>query len=419
LYAADTGINCFGLQQQASNDMSELEIKGHPIWAQLNQIQQWEQAASFADPNIFTNEQFRFARDKIFASTKWMLSMLESTPFVLISLNGLNQIQSNFQYCLNEVSNFVANNNAAHLVNAANHIDTSVMPSVWAFFPRNADVGTKLTNEIISQIRESSAKTIASIDTQKNALKAEVEQLHTEISKERSAAQQLSETLNSQKNEALAVNARMQQEFAEAEIRRTEAFNQKLAEINAAAKLAREKFSTTAKLSLDALSKNEEDAKRIVQVVGNIGTTANFQKIAKDEADQANLWRWITVGLFAVGICVAVFTFFKFLDAEPTPEHAWTAAIRLLYAIAVAAPAWYAAKESARHRTNSDSAKRTELELASLGPFIELMPDDKKISIREGLVQKYFGNSVKPHEIEPAGEDLKDFALEAIKAMKK
>lgn len=399
--------------------MSESEIQGHPIWAQVNQMLQWEQAPNFADPGIFSNEQFRFARDKIFASTKWMKYMLESTPAVLISIHGLNQIHNNFQHCLNEVSNFVANNNAAHLVNAASHIDTSVMPNFWAFFPRSADASPKLSNEIISQIRDSSARTIESLSSQKNALQAEVEQLRAEISNERSSAQQLNETLNSQRNEALVVNARMQQEFAEAETRRNAAFNEKIAEINSAAEQARDKLSTSAKVSLEALAKNEQDAKRIVQVVGNIGTTANFQKIAKDEAEQANLWRWITVGLFALGIIVAIVTFIKFLNAEPTPEHAWSAAIRLLYAIAVTAPAWYAAKESARHRTNSDTAKRTELELASLGPFIELMPDDKKIAIREALVQKYFGNGVKPHEIEPAANELKDFALEAIKAMKK
>lgn len=239
------------------------------------------------------------------------------------------------------------------------------------------------------------------------------------MSAERNAANQLNEALLSQKNEALAVNARMQQEFSEAETKRNAAFIEKINEINSTAEQARSNLSTAAKNSLDALAKNEQDARKIVQVVGNIGTTANFQKIAEDEAKQANFWRWVTFGLFALGIAVAIKTFIKFLDAEPTPEHAWSAAIRLLYAIAVTTPAWYAAKESARHRTNSDTAKRTELELASLGPFIELMPEDKKVSIREALVQKYFGNGVKPHEIEPAGNELKDFALEAIKAMKK
>jgi hypothetical protein len=108
-----------------------------------------------------------------------------------------------------------------------------------------------------------------------------------------------------------------------------------------------------------------------------------------------------------------------FLNAESTPEHAWSAAIRLLYAIAVTAPAWYAAKESARHRSNADSARRTELELASLGPFIELMPEEKKIAIREALVEKYFGNGTVPHEVIPAGSDMKEILIEAIRAIKK
>jgi len=74
-------------------------------------------------------------------------------------------------------------------------------------------------------------------------------------------------------------------------------------------------------------------------------------------------------------------------------------AVRLLYALAIAAPAFYTARESARHRTNADRARQTELELASLGPFIELMKEQDKEEIRKSLIPTYFGRPVDAHEI--------------------
>lgn len=38
-----------------------------------------------------------------------------------------------------------------------------------------------------------------------------------------------------------------------------------------------------------------------------------------------------------------------------------------------------------------------ELELASIGPFIELLPEAKKEAIKEELVKKYFGQQVNIH----------------------
>ena len=156
-------------------------------------------------------------------------------------------------------------------------------------------------------------------------------------------------------------------------------------------------------------------------MVGNIGVTGNYQQIANAESAQANFWRWVTVAIFGVGITVAGATFVKFWGQPFNAENAWSVAIRLLYAIAITAPAWYTARESARHRTNADRARQTELELASIGPFIELMPDEKKFEIREQLTKSYFGRSVEAHTVSRPFDafSVKDMAIELVKALKK
>src|SRR3546814_16446078 len=91
---------------------------------------------------------------------------------------------------------------------------------------------------------------------------------------------------------------------------------------------------------------------------------------------------------------MAGFTFYKFYHEPVSSSNTLAIAVRLLYALAVASPAFYTARESARHRTNADRARQTELELASLGPFIDLLNDDDKDAIRKYMISTYFGRHV-------------------------
>ncbi|MHB1099307.1 MAG: hypothetical protein ACYCZR_07100 [Burkholderiales bacterium] len=215
--------------------------------------------------------------------------------------------------------------------------------------------------------------------------------------------------------------AKLEQVFAEKETARAAIFDVSLDELRKDFKTFEGQSKTESKSLIAELEDQKSKAARIVQVVGNIGVTGNYQQIANAESNQANFWRWVTVGIFAAGITVAGATFIKFWGQPFTPENAWSVAIRLLYAIAITAPAWYTAKESARHRTNADRARQKELELASIGPFIELMPEEKKVEIREQLTHCYFGKDVEPHDVkQPIDAKLvKDMAIELAKIFKK
>ena len=71
----------------------------------------------------------------------------------------------------------------------------------------------------------------------------------------------------------------------------------------------------------------------------------------------------------------------------------WTKSlIRLIAAAALSYPATYAARESSKHRRLETINRNAELELASINPFIEILPEAKKQAIKEKLVEKYFGN---------------------------
>ena len=54
-------------------------------------------------------------------------------------------------------------------------------------------------------------------------------------------------------------------------------------------------------------------------------------------------------------------------------------------------PAFYAIKESAKHRDAANRIQRIELELAALEPFISGLDEAKQKEIKANLTPKYFG----------------------------
>lgn len=401
---------------------TESTYLNHPIHTTLENLSQHLQNPAFSDPSVSSSEVYSFARDKVSATVEMIKSHLASTPATLISIPGLSQLQNNLQPVVAELNAFISNKNPGHLSNATASIDSSVLPLIWSFPSRISD--NAIINSVaslIENLRVSSLNTIQALNKEKDALEARASTLSASLTVERTKLDSLSETIAQQKADALAVTAQVQQEFAKNETERAALAAAAISDF----KNAQETHANETKTGVDTLvsyiERRRDEVTLLVEAIGNTGLTGNYQRIANKEAKEANFWRWVTVALFGVGIAVAVFTFKKFLQEPFTPESAWAALVRLLYAVAITCPAWYTAKESARHRTNADSAKQTELELAALGPFIELMPTEKKQAIREELVKKYFGKESTPHQAEPPIKvsDLKDILIETIKTVKK
>lgn len=399
--------------------MSESAYTTHPLHASLEAILTQQENPNFFETVISESEQYSYYRDHVFAVTKLIKALLAQTPAVAVSLGALSTINANLQAVITEINNFVSNKAAGHLTNASNYIDQNVIPLLVAFPPK---AGKSIeTASTIADIRDASRKSIAALSKQSSELAEQLAVLSKKVVEQQTLLANATEAIATQKAEALAVTAQVNQKYAEQEAERTSGFNLALDGFN-------KKFTEQDELAeknitelIQSIESSRDKAALILQVVGNIGVTGNYQRIAEVEGAKADMWRWITVGLFGVGIILAVCTFFKFWNQPITPEIALSAFIRLLYAIIITTPAWYAAKESARHRSKADTARQTELELASLGPFIELMDEDKKSSIREELIKTYFGNGISAHEVsEPAStKDIKELAIEALRAIGK
>jgi predicted RNase H-like nuclease (RuvC/YqgF family) len=214
--------------------MSESAYKNHPIRGLISQIKDIEKNDLFYTANIAESEQLSYCRDKIFATTEVIDAYLKQTPAILASIYGLNQLNSSFQNVANEANSFVGDKNTAHLINAANNIDTNVLPQLWSLMPQTQKISPEIFSEISEKLRNTSILTIKELEKQKNELLENITELKTEISNQKSSLESLNEVLKSKKTEAEVIAANMQKEFAESETKRSTEFNQKISEFDIA-----------------------------------------------------------------------------------------------------------------------------------------------------------------------------------------
>lgn len=344
-----------------------------------------------------------------------------SNSLIWLIFHALNQLNTHLQSAVNELAAFQANKNPGHITNAAAQIEQNVLPFLWGFAPQTQQLSPDSLTSLLEAQASASRESVRQLVAQRDELAAKLADLVTKADAQAVRLEALTEGAAKERAEAAATVAKLEQAFAQRETERAAAFDAALTEL----RKDYTTFDTTVRQDsaalLGALEDQRVQAARIVQVVGNIGVTGNYQQIANSEAKQANFWRWATIVFFAGGITVAAATFIKFWGQPFSPETALSVVIRLLYAIGITAPAWYTARESARHRTISDRARQTELELASIGPFIELLPEEKKVQIREQLTPHYFGKAVEAHTASNPldAEAVKDMAVELAKILRK
>jgi len=393
----------------------------HAAYGTLLRIIELQLDPAFTLPAIAENEQFRFARDKVAAMSAVLKILLEQTPAELCSTSGLLQLHNNLNSPLTELTNFVGNGNGGHLINAASHFEGNIMPLQWGYGPHLSNLPSNTVGPLFESQAEATQKTINQIAAQRDEFALKVQELAAKVAEQTAQIAASVEAVSRAKSEAAATVAQLDVQFAENEKSRIEAANATITKLTEEIGDFNKNTRAEASNLISTLTTHKEEARKLVQIVGNDTVTGNYQRIAVSEGKTADTLRLATLAFFGLGLLVAGATFYKFWGQPFNAENGWAVVIRLLYAVAITTPAWYTARESARHRSNSDRARQTELDLAAIGPFIELLPEEKKIEIREKMTGLYFGKSVETHTVNSPFDAtaVKDMAVELVKLLKK
>lgn len=295
-------------------------------------------------------------------------SGIESSDIVLVNIQILNSCNSYLSNLKNDLNNFLANKNYGHINNAKSHIYSIIqlVNQLPLLIPSK-----KSLNEIINNFK-------SRIDTEQSIIQNKISSLQQKISDINNKITQIQQTVSQQQNQVNQLTTNYTKQFEE----QKQKFNQGIEETS-------KQYKSKCDNLIEEISKNLEEARKLVNVIGNIGVSGDYQKTAEYHKKQANLWRWIAIGFMVVSVVylgITVFTISK---------YDWhISLLRILSTALFIYPAQYAASQSNKHREQEFFNKKMELDLAAINPFIELFDEKKKQDIKEKLVDKYFTNYV-------------------------
>lgn len=384
--------------------MKTEEFESHQVFEKLNQL-----TSRISENEV--REKINIEKLNLFDSAcKYIQDRLNLTIPILVPVLEINTISQELQNCLGQINNFIGNSNIGHLNNAENHINSAVtkVRNLPLPFSKNDFNFSKAIANFENIVKSK----YDSIEVEKKAVQEELKKVKADLLKKEKDIENLTNLLNTKISETNNLTKAFQTEFTNIKNISTQNIEndrkQYRNEINEDRKTFRneitkdreefKKDSEQTKKELNEkttetvnrISTKLEEAKKLVNVIGNVGVTGNYQRIASEHKKTADNWRLLAIIFMTILSGLLIYTIWN----VSTANYDWIkSVIRIIAAAALSYPATYASKESSKHRKLETINRKLELELASLTPFIEMLPEEKKREIKENLVNKYFGNN--------------------------
>lgn len=409
--------------------MDAKKFSEHLIFERLEQLRETLNAENAID--IIGVEDYNFI-ESFYSYTSMQLKLV---LFTLVTEKELNAISSEINAGVSQLNAFLGSKNQGHLTNALNNFNSALsrvtrlpIPVTKKGFDYSGD---------ISNFQKTIKEAYESINKQNEELKESLKLIEKDLQAKNDLVIQLQSQLSTKEVEIQNVLSQYNTEFEKIKSSNNTVFENERTRFNSEIEADRKRYQeeiekekntfkeafekqisdlqNETKSTIENLKQKLEEAKKIVNIVGNVGVTGNYQKIASEHKTTANTFRWISIGIMIVMSGLLIWTI---IDLSKDGFDLYKSIVRIVAATILTYPAIYASKESSRHRVLETKNRNLELELASLGPFIELLSEDKKEKIKEDLVYRYFGNGLSEENVKESEEDVSINGLEKIiKAM--
>ncbi len=341
--------------------------------------------------------------------SKYISDRLKLTIPVLVPVAELNAMAQEVEAGFVQINSFIGNSNVGHLNNADANFNSALtrVRNLPIPFSRNDFNFSK----IISSFEDIVKTKYKLIEDENTALKEELKKIQNDIVSKQNEITRISNLLTTKTTEINNITSNFQTSFnniqttanqniendrkafrneitADRNIFRNEITNDRaLFRKEIDDKITNIETDTTK--TVEHINTKLDEAKKLVNVIGNVGVTGNYQNIANQHKTSANFWRILAILFMSVLSGLLIFAIWDVSSAN----YDWIKSlIRVIAAAALSYPATYAARESSKHRKLETVNRKLELELASLTPFIEMLPEDEKRKIKAKLADRYFGN---------------------------
>lgn len=346
---------------------------------------------------------------------------LKLTIPILVQEAEMNALSSELETGLSQINAFVGNHNVGHLNNANNNFNSAL--NRIRNFPLPFAKNDFNFSKSISNFEKIVTEKYRNLEEENERLNSELQGFENKLKNNEVEIDNLSKLLTQKESEIQNINSSFQTEFNNIKSTAVQSFEQERKafrkEIDSdretyQLEIEKHKAAITTETSelISELQQKLEESKKLVNVIGNVGVTGNYQIIANHHRKQANIWRIIAVIFMTILSVLLIYTIWHITGTE----FDWKVAlIRVIAFSALLYPATYAAKEAGKHRRMENVNRKSELDLASINPFIEILPENKKQEIKEKLVDKFFGNSNFDGEDTKKGGD--DFSISGFEKL--
>jgi F0F1-type ATP synthase membrane subunit b/b' len=340
---------------------------------------------------------------------KYISDRLKLTIPVLVQVAELNALANEIEAGFTQINNFIGNNNIGHLNNADANFNSAM--TRLRNFPLPFSKNDFNFSKSISNFESIVKSKFDDVENENKKLKEELKKVQENLTAKQNEINSLSQLLTTKTNEINNLTSTFQTNYDnikntanqnfenDRKTYRTEittdrdTFRKEITQDRDGFKKEIEtkigKIDNDTSNIVESISTKLEEAKKLVNVIGNVGVTGNYQNIANQHNSTANFWRALAIIFMTVMSGLLIYAIWDVSSAN----YDWIkSVIRIIAAAALSYPATYAARESSKHRKLETLNRKLELELASLTPFIELHSEEQKREIKSKLVDKYFGN---------------------------
>ncbi len=319
---------------------------------------------------------------------KLITSKFKNIVAPLVNVEILNSISAELSNATSHINAFIESNNESYLFTALSHVNNVIIhvdkiPNILPY----AEID--LSKEI-SIFHTKIQEDYNQLDTLQKKLSQEVEGTSALLLERQSEIIKLDDEIKLKKNEINDLSINFQNQFDTSTAEYVKKIDEDRTALKANADSDRQNLKSISNEIIVDLEKKQIEAKKLLNIIGNIGVTGNYQKIAEEHKKIADTWRYIAGGVM---LALSILVILSIWNISVENYNGLKALIRIIASAILIYPATYASKESNKHRVLENSNRKLELELAAINPFIETLNETKKQEIKEKLVEKFFGNN--------------------------
>lgn len=318
----------------------------------------------------------------------------------------LDNIHAPIQQLKPSLEQFLKDENAAHLQNANNQADQLVQRMPPFALPETAVQHADSISNLVKAVEG----IIAALSAQAKENTDVLEKIKSAANATEQKLQQTDKTIESQKARLDSAIAEFQKQFSETEASRRkqieltenshksdiDKFKEKITgDVSALIEDQKKQFlDLSTKLKADGgniitdMESKKNAAAKVLNVSTNVAVSGGYGKYAHHEKIAAEAFRFIAL----IFMCALIYGAYKTIEvALHVTTIDWTILlIRAITTFTLAIPAFYAVRESNKHRLAEHRYRKMQLELAAIDPYLELIDKGKREEMKLKLTERFF-----------------------------